>query len=83
MDEKEAYENLAFAVIAQAVWDYKKALKERDKWEINSLERFFHGGWFVTLSGGADPEYILEQVMKSKDRITTKDRQKKRAKWYE
>ena len=63
----ENYEMLAYAVIVQAVEDYRKALKRRDRWEIKSLERFFHSAWFITLSGGADPDYILDEVMSWKD----------------
>lgn len=67
MDEKERYESLAYAIIAQAVDDYRKAIKGRDKWEILSLERFFQSGWFITLSAGADPDYILEEVLSWRD----------------
>ena len=68
MDENN-WESLGLAVIIQAVDDYKKALKKNDKWEIKALERFFHSDWFILLSGGADPDYILDKVFGMKKNI--------------
>lgn len=69
MEKKKCYESLGLAVIIQAVDDYKKALRGHDKWEIKSLERFFHSDWFVLLSGGADPDYILDRVFYMKNNV--------------
>lgn len=66
MDDVRAYENLANAIILQAVRDYRVALKKRRKHkcdrdaehEIRSIERFFRSAWFTTLTS-ADGEKII------------------------
>ena len=57
------YENVRVAIIEQAITDYKRALKKRQRGSIISLERFFLSSWGEMISGG-NGEYIIEQVKK-------------------
>lgn len=63
------WEDLANAIIVQAVYDYKKALKNDNRIHYNktrsqsSIEAFFLSPWFAVLSS-ADPHYILEHIRK-------------------
>ena len=56
------YENLANAIVLQAVKDYRLTDDEREHKEI---ERFFRSGWFGVLSK-VDPEYLIRQLRKEK-----------------
>ncbi len=56
------YENLANAIILQAVKDYR--LNDREP-ELQEIERFFRSGWFGVLSK-VDPEYLIRQLRKEK-----------------
>ena len=66
---KEAFENLANAIVVQAVKDYRKALSgckvgERDsKSVIADCERFFQSEWFSLLTN-ADGEYLITNIRK-------------------
>lgn len=51
MGVNECYENLANAIILQAVKDYKSNSKE--------CERFFRSEWFKVLTN-VDPDYIIK-----------------------
>lgn len=66
----DPYENLANAIILQAVDDYRKALKllvcnpgslkgQRDK---NDCERFFRSPWFRCLTE-IDGEFLIRKLM--------------------
>jgi len=63
------YENLANAIVLDAVKDYRKALKRLKKNSRNSIaaseceeiERFFRSGWFGVLSE-VDPEYLINRL---------------------
>ena len=49
------YEELANAIILQAVKDYRLTDDER---ELQEIERFFRSGWFGVLSK-VDPEFHI------------------------
>lgn len=58
----DPYENLAQAIILQAVKDYRLT---DDEHELAEIERFFRSGWFGVLSK-VDPEYLIRQLRKEK-----------------
>jgi len=65
------YENLANAIILQAVVDYRKALRTLSLYPYNreargkeqSIRRFFRSGWFKVLTN-LDPEALIERLNK-------------------
>ncbi|MCR4884128.1 MAG: hypothetical protein K6A68_11185 [Clostridiales bacterium] len=67
----DGYEELAQAIILQAVKDYRKVLKMLGRrpdnlpWmkEKRSCESFFHSYWFSVLTG-VDPDQILDGLRK-------------------
>ena len=66
---KEGFENLANAIIVQAVKDYRKALSgfssdgKSDTDVIAECERFFRSEWFSVLTN-ADGEYLITNIRK-------------------
>ena len=58
------YENLANAIVLQAVKDYR--LHDDEK-ELVSIERFFRSGWFSTLTS-INPEMLISKLRKEKVR---------------
>ena len=58
------YENLANAIVLQAVKDYRLNDDER---ELASIERFFRSGWFSTLTS-INPEMLISKLRKEKVR---------------
>lgn len=60
----DPYENLAQAIILQAVKDYRLT---DDEHELAEIERFFRSGWFGVLSK-VDPEYLIRQLRKEKQK---------------
>ena len=56
------YENLANAIVLQAVKDYR--LHDDEK-ELVSIERFFRSGWFSTLTS-INPEMLISKLRKEK-----------------
>ena len=56
------YENLANAIILQAVKDYRLT---DDEQELQEIERFFRSGWFGVLSK-VDPELLIKELRKEK-----------------
>lgn len=69
-------ENLANAIILQAIDDWKDCIKnEKGEYEhpkdksVNrkEIERFFRSEWFTTLSD-VDPEYIIELLKRTEER---------------
>ena len=56
------YEDLANAIIPQAVKDYRLTDNER---ELQEIERFFRSGWFGVLSK-VDPEFLIKELQKEK-----------------
>lgn len=69
VDEKEAYENLANAIILSSVRDYKRALmhlkrdpdNEAAKAAIKREEKFFYSSWFEVLTD-LDPSYLIRKM---------------------
>ena len=55
------YQELANAIIVQAIEDYKSALKSRDKGKQNNLKKFFHSQWFEFLTS-VSPKLILSYI---------------------
>ena len=58
------YEELANAIVLQAVKDYRL---HDDEQELASIERFFRSGWFNTLAS-IDPEMLISKLRKEKVR---------------
>lgn len=56
------YEELANAIVLQAVKDYR--LNE-DKRELASIERFFRSAWFSTLTS-INPDLLISKLRKEK-----------------
>lgn len=65
----DPYENLANAIVLQAVKDYREALKRLKKRSDNKYamaeamdcEQFFHSGWYRTLTS-VDGEYLIQKL---------------------
>ena len=70
----ENYENLANAIVLQAVWDYRTALKslklnpsnKSAKIEKENIERFFWSDWYKVLTS-VDGEYLIRVLRKEVD----------------
>ena len=58
------YEELANAIILQAVKDYRL---HDDEQELASIERFFRSGWFGVLTS-INPEMLISKLRKEKVR---------------
>lgn len=64
---KEHYENLANAIIEQAVKDYIWAKRKRDRHDIKAqmmlkdVLSFFHSEWFTALTD-LDPDVLIEKI---------------------
>jgi len=58
------YEELANAIVLQAVKDYRLT---DDEQELQEIERFFRSGWFGVLSK-VDPEYLITKLRKEKQK---------------
>ena len=72
---REAYENLANAIVMLAAMDYKAALESQargvnSKCAIEKLEKFFFSPWYEFLTD-VDPTYIIRRI-----REEVKDRRK-------
>ena len=69
VDEKEAYEDLANAIIVSAVEDYKRVTVHIKRnpgnksaiAEKKRLEKFFHSEWYEMLTD-LDASYLLRKV---------------------
>ena len=67
----DPYQNLANAIVLQAVRDYRSALQrirnnpqDREaKEERDSLLRFFHSRWYSCLTD-VNPEYLIKRLDK-------------------
>ena len=57
-------EELANAIVLQAVKDYRLT---DDEAELAEIERFFRSGWFGVLSK-VDPEYLIRNLRKEKSK---------------
>lgn len=58
----DPYENLANAIILQAVKDYRLTDNES---ELKEIERFFHSDWFSVLTS-LDPDLLIQKLRKEK-----------------
>ena len=58
------YENLAKAIVLQAVKEYRLT---DDEAELVEIERFFRSDWFGVLTD-VDPEYLIRRLRKEKDK---------------
>lgn len=58
------YERLAHAIIASAVTDYRRAIRQNDNRMLMELERFFSGNWYLQLSGGIRSGLYTEKSKK-------------------
>ena len=58
------YEELANAIVLQAVKDYRLT---DDEAELAEIERFFRSGWFGVLSK-VDSEYLIRNLRKEKSK---------------
>lgn len=58
------YEELANAIVLQAVKDYRL---HDDEQELAGIERFFRSGWFGTLTS-INPEMLISKLRKEKVR---------------
>ena len=58
------YENLANAIVLQAVKDYRLT---DDEAELAEIERFFRSDWYGVLTD-VDPEYLIRRLRKEKDK---------------
>lgn len=56
------YEELANAIVLQAVKDYRL---HDDEQELASIERFFRSGWFSGLTS-INPEMLISKLRKEK-----------------
>ena len=56
------YEELANAIVLQAVKDYRMTDDEK---ELKEIERFFRSGWFGVLTK-VDPDLLINQLRKEK-----------------
>lgn len=71
MNNDFGFENLATAIIMQAVLDYRESLTVLEMNPANhgarncckAMERFFHSDYFHTLTN-IDPDYLIEQTKK-------------------
>ena len=57
----DPYENLANAIILQAVSDYRMAKKSRNKRVEAEVLRFFRSQWFGVLTE-VEPEYLIRRL---------------------
>ena len=58
----DPYENLANAIILQAVKDYRLTDNEA---ELKEIERFFRSDWFSVLTS-LDPDLLIQKLRKEK-----------------
>ena len=61
-DRRENWEDLANAVVLQAVQDYRLSNDPRD---LEELERFFLSDWFRLLTD-LEPDYLLSLLRREK-----------------
>ena len=60
----DPYEELANAIILQAVKDYRMT---DDEQELKEIERFFCSGWFGVLTK-VDPDLLIRKLRKEKSK---------------
>ena len=57
----DGYKELAAAIVERAVFDYRNALTNQDKYGRVSLEKFFCSGWFDILSD-CDGRVLMQMI---------------------
>lgn len=85
VDEKEAYENLANAIIESAVRDYKAALirlkhhpdSESAMRDVKRQEQFFFSGWYECLTN-LDASYLIRKLKEMMDEMDEKPVKRKK-----
>ena len=58
----DPYQELANAIVLQAVKDYRMAEDEQD---LKEIERFFRSSWFGVLTS-IDPDLLISKLRKEK-----------------
>lgn len=61
--QQKAYENLAIAVIGQAVEDYKEAVKNGNEKRVAEITRFFKSKWGSMMTFD-NATYIFNRIKK-------------------
>ena len=60
-DAADPYQNLANAIVAVAADDYRLAMRESNGQLMDSLVKFFHSGWYKTLTF-LNPDTLLANL---------------------
>ena len=68
IESPDPWQNLANAIVLQAVADYRMKQNQRD---LEALERFFRSDWFSMLTN-IDPEYLIAKLRKEKEHVRRK-----------
>ena len=77
MNEMKPYEDLANAIILQAINDYAYAdIKEEDAKKAEAVKnecvRFFKGKW-ITLLTNVDPDYLLRVAEEKRQKVNKRN----------
>lgn len=76
MNEMKPYEDLANAIIIQAINDYaysdQRADKEDPVTTRNEVEAFFRGKWITCLTN-VDPQYLLRVAKEKRKKVNQKN----------
>lgn len=65
IESPDPWQNLAHAIVLQAVADYRMTQNQRD---LEALERFFRSDWFSMLTK-LDPQYLISELRKEKEHV--------------
>lgn len=65
-DDADPYQNLANAIVAVAADDYRLALQDGNSKLMTNLERFFHSGWYKTLTS-LNPDALMRILRKEQE----------------
>lgn len=71
------YMALAEAIILQAVKDYRRALKAKNKDKIDEVEKFFRGRHFARLTE-LDPEMLIRALRNEIENLDNRRKHKRR-----
>ncbi len=63
----DPFQDLANAIVATAVDDYRAALKAKNERMLESIETFFYSGWFKTLTT-LDPRELVTRLRAERKR---------------
>ena len=72
------YERLAFAIILQAVKDYRRAVHNENMGVVKECERFFTGSWFEALT--TLPGTVILEKLRKESESQPKLRKRKKSK---